>query len=403
MSEQAEVETSLPYWDPYDTEIDDNPYPIWKRLRDDAPVYRNEKYDFWALSRFDDIEAAHKDTATFSSAHGTVLERMTGDIDGTGMMISMDPPDHSHLRALVSRAFTPRRVAALQDRVRALCAELLDRHRGGTGFDYVRDFAAQLPSRVISSLVGVPREDQEAQRQLVDGMFHIEPGVGMANETSSRSALALIGYLGELVAQRTAEPRDDMVSDLVTAEIAGEAGDRRRLTAGECTAFALLLYTAGTETVAKLLGNAAVVLAGHPDQRHELVSEPEVIPNAVEELLRFEPPSPINGRWTTAGVSLHGVGIPTGSRVLLLTGSAGRDERVFADPDRFDVHRPVTRHLSFGHGAHFCIGAALARLEGTIAIEETLRRFPDWSVDRTALRRAHTSTVRGYEAVPILL
>jgi cytochrome P450 len=394
---------AVPYWDPYDTEIDENPYPIWKQLRDVSPVYRNEEYDFWALSRFDDVEAAHKDPATFSSAYGTVLERMSGDVDATGMMIFMDPPEHSHLRALVSRAFTPRRVAALQDRVRALCAELLDRHRGSTGFDYVQDFAAQLPSRVISSLVGVPPEDQEEQRRRVDGMFHIEPGVGMANDTSIHSALALIGYLADLVDQRMAEPRDDLVSDLVRAEIVVEAGGTRRLTAEESTQFALLLYTAGTETVAKLLGNAAVVLAGYPDQRRALLQEPQAIPNAVEELLRFEPPSPINGRWTTSDVSLHGVEIPKGSKVLLLTGSAGRDDRVYVDPDRFDVHRNTPRHLSFGHGAHFCIGAALARLEGRIAIEETLVRFPEWDVDPSGLRRAHTSTVRGYREVPVLL
>jgi cytochrome P450 len=327
---------------------------------------------------------------------------MTGEVDATGMMIFMDPPEHSHLRALVSRAFTPRRVAALQDRVRALCAELLDGHRGSSGFDYVQDFAAQLPSRVISSLVGVPPEHQEEQRQLVEGMFHIEPGVGMVNDTSIRSALALIGYLADLVDQRTAEPRDDMVSDLVRAEIAAGAGTRR-LTAEESTQFALLLYTAGTETVAKLLGNAAVVLADCPDQRRALLKDPQAIPNAVEELLRFEPPSPINGRWTTSDVSLHGVEIPKDSKVLLLTGSAGRDDRVYADPDRFDVHRPTPRHLSFGHGAHFCIGAALARLEGKIAIEETLARFPEWDIDHTGLRRAHTSTVRGYRQVPVLL
>jgi cytochrome P450 len=194
-----------------------------------------------------------------------------------------------------------------------------------------------------------------------------------------------------------------MVSDLVRAEIVVDAGHTRRLTAEESTEFALLLYTAGTETVAKLLGNAAVVLAAYPDQRRELVREPKAIANAVEELLRFEAPSPINGRWTTSDVSLHGVEIPKGSRVLLLTGSAGRDERIFADGDRFDVHRKIQHHVSFGYGAHFCIGAALARLEGRIAIEETLARFPEWDVDQAGLRRAHTSTVRGYRRVPVLL
>jgi cytochrome P450 len=398
----ADVDATALYWDPYDTGIDEDPYPVWKQMRDHAPVYRNEQYDFWALSRFHDIEAAHKDPVTFSSARSTVLERMTGDLDATGMMIFMDPPEHSHLRTLVSRAFTPRRVNALEDRVRALCAELLDPHVGHDGFDYVQDFAAQLPSRVISSLVGVPAEDQEEQRQRVDGMFHIEPGVGMANHTAATSALLLIGYLADLVEQRSGEPRDDLISDLVKADIVDAEGRTRRLTGEECTRFALLLYSAGTETVAKLLGNAAVVLAQHPRQRADLVANPALMPNAVDELLRFEAPSPINGRWTTRDCSFHGVEIPKDSRLLLLTGSAGRDERVFPDPDRFDVRRQMQHHVSFGYGAHFCIGAALARLEGKIALEETLRRFPMWDVDEARVRRVHTSTVRGYQQVPIL-
>jgi cytochrome P450 len=390
-------------WDPYDTDIDDNPYEAWAVLRDHAPVYRNDQYDFFALSRFEDVEAAHRDPATFSSARGTVLERMGQDMAATGMMIFLDPPDHTQLRSLVSRALTPRRMAVLEERVRALCATFLDPHVGGPGFDYVASFAAQLPSHVISTLVGVPPEDQEQSRQLVDAMFHIEPGVGMANQASAEAALALVGYLADLVAERSSSPRDDMVSDLVQSEIVDETGTTRRLTPDECTRFALLLYTAGTETVAKLLGNAAVVLAEHPEQRRELAEHLELLPNAVEELLRYEAPSPVNGRWTTRDVTLHGVEIPRDSKVLLLDGSAGRDERAFPDPDRFDVRRTMQHHLSFGYGIHFCLGAALARLEGRIGLEETLRRFPAWEVDHGGLERAHTSTVRGYRSVPILM
>jgi cytochrome P450 len=399
------VEVTLPTeslrWDPYDTELDDDPYPTWRRLRDEAPVYRNDEYDFWALSRFHDIEEAHKDAVTFSSARGTVLERMGHDLAATGMMIFLDPPEHTGLRVLVSRAFTPRSVRGIQERISAISSDLLDPHVGARGFDYVADFAAQLPSRVISSVVGVPPEDQEPTRQLVDGMFHVEPGVGMANETAAASGLALAGYLAELVQKRTIEPRDDLVSALVQAEVTDDDGSTRRLSPEDCTRFAILLYTAGTETVAKLLGNAAVVLADHPDQRATLVAEPDIIPNAVEELLRFEPPSPINGRWTTGDVELHGTVIPKDSKVLLLTGSAGRDERVFTDPDRFDVRRSMQHHLSFGHGVHFCIGAALARLEARIALEQTLRRFPEWDVDPDGVERVHTSTVRGYRRLRI--
>jgi cytochrome P450 len=392
--------TASLYWDPYDTVLDDDPYPVWKRLRDEAPVYRNDELDFWALSRFADIEAAHKDPTTFSSAHGTVLERMGPNVSQSRMMIFLDPPEHSILRSLVSRAFTPRRVNDIHDRVRQICAELLDPHLETGGFDFVRDFAAQLPSRVISSLVGVSPEDQEPTRRLVEDMFHIEPGVGMVNDISATAALELVVYLAELVEARRAEPRDDLISDLTQAEIT-DGGSTRQLTSDECTEFAILLYTAGTETVAKLLGNAAVVLAANPDQRATLASEPALIPSAIEELLRLEPPSPINGRWTTRDIELHGTLIPKNSKVLLLTGSAGRDERVFADPDRFDVHRSTAHHLSFGYGAHFCIGAALARLEGRVALEETLARFPEWDVDPAGVERAHTSTVRGYRRVDI--
>jgi cytochrome P450 len=397
------MQASTLYWDPYDTDLDDEPYAAWKQLRDQAPVYRNDRYDFWALSRFVDVEAAHKDPLTYSSARGTVLENMGDDMSALGMMIFMDPPAHTRLRALVSRALTPRRVAELQNRARSICAELLDPHVGSGRFDYVQQFATQLPSRVISSLVGVPAEDQEEQRRLVDAMFHIEPGVGTMNEAAATAGLALISYLHDLVEERTAEPRDDMVSDLVRAELADEDGQVRRLTADECTRFTLLLYSAGTETVAKLLGNAAVVLGAHPEQRADLVSHPDVIPNAIEELLRYEAPSPVQGRWTTRDVSLHGVDIPKDSKVLLLTGSAGRDERAFPDAHQFDVRRRIQHHVSFGYGAHFCIGAALARLEGRVAVEETLRRFPNWRVDPDGLARVHTSTVRGYREVAIFV
>jgi cytochrome P450 len=395
------VTVSTLHWDPFDEEVDRNPYPVWKRLRDDAPLYRNDEYGFWALSRFEDVEHAHRDPSTFSSAHGTVLERMEVEAGGSRMMIFLDPPDHTMLRRLVSRSFTPRRITGLDVRIREICADLLDPYLGESGFDFVQDFGAQLPSRVISSLVGVPPADQEPTRQLVDGMFHVEPGVGMVNDTSASAALELAGYLWRLVDERRAAPRDDLISSLVQAEVTDDDGTRRGLTSQECTEFAILLYSAGTETVAKLLGNAAVVLADHPEQRAELVAESDLIPNAIEELLRYEPPSPVQGRWTSRPVDIHGTTLPEGAKVLLLTGSAGRDEREFPDPDHFDVHRTMANHLSFGYGVHFCIGAALARLEGSIGLEEVFRRFPTWDVDDAGVERVNTSTVRGYRRVPI--
>ncbi len=391
------------YWDPFDIEIDTDPHPVWARLRDHTPLYRNDQFDFWAISRFADVEAASKDPKTFSSAHGTVLEIMAERPMGGGQMIFMDPPDHTRMRSLVSRAFTPRRMAALEDRVRAIAGELLDAQSGQSSFDYVKDFAAPLPSRVISTVLGVPLADQPQVLEMIDLLFHIEPGVGMINDTALRARIALFEYLTELLDDRMRSPQDDMLSDLVVAEITEADGSVRRLSQQETAEFAILLVGAGTETVARLLGWAAVVLDEHPDQRAELVADPTLIANAVEELLRYEAPSPVQGRWTMAPVELHGVVVPANSKVLMLTGSAGRDPRKYADADRFDIHRSFDHHVSFGYGVHFCLGAALARMEGRIGIEETLARHPTWTVDRANAQRLHTSTVRGWTRVPLTL
>jgi cytochrome P450 len=391
------------YWDPFDVELIDEPYPTWRRMRDEAPVYRNDRHDFWALTRFADVEAAHRDPHTFSSARGTVLEIMGPDLSRTGQMIFLDPPDHTSLRTLVSRAFTPRRVSQLEERVRELCALMLDAQVGAGGFDYLEDFGARLPSMVISSLLGLPEEDQEDVRHMIDGIFHIEPGVGIVNETAMRAGAEVSRYVGGVLDQRRSDPRDDLLTALVEAEIVDESGEIRRMTPQETVEFAMLLFVAGTETVGRFLGWAAVVLADHPDQRKELAADPTLIPKAVEELLRYEAPSPVQGRWNTRAVELHGQVIPEGSKVLLLTGAAGRDERVYPDADRFDIHRSGQPHVSFGYGIHFCIGAALARLEGRVALEETLKRFPTWDVDHARAERLHTSTVRGYAKVPILV
>ena len=381
------------YWDPFDVVLDTDPHPTWKRMRDEQPVYRNDRYDFYALSRYHDVEAAHRDPATFSSARGTVLELMGNDLSGTGQMIFLDPPEHTELRHLVSRAFTPRRTASLEDRIRDFCAQMLDAQRGRESFDYLQDFGAKLPSMVISSLLGVPDADQETFRHHVDGIFHIEPGVGMANEKSAAASGEIYRYVTELMDLRKAEPQDDLLTALARAGLTRRQG----------TDFAMLLLAAGTETVARLLGWAAVVLAAHPDERADLAADPSLLPNAVEELLRYEAPSPVQGRWTMRDVELHGTVIPASSKVLLLTGSAGRDERAYADPDRFDVHRDLHNHVSFGYGIHYCVGAALARLEGRIALHETLKRYPSWDVDHERAVRLHTSTVRGYSQVPIVV
>ena len=381
------------YWDPFDVEIDIDPHPTWKRMRDDAPVYRNDRHDFYALTRYHDVEAAHRDPAAFSSARGTVLELMGHDLTSTGQIIFLDPPQHTELRHLVSRAFTPRHTAVLEDRVRGFCADMLDAQSGKPGFDFLQDFGAKLPSMVISSLLGVPDEDQETFRHAIDRMFHIEPGVGMVNDTSLTAGNEIYKYLAGQLDERKTAPQDDLLTSLAQAGLSRAAS----------TDFATLLLAAGTETVARLLGWTAVVLAAHPDQRAELAADHSLIPNAIEELLRYEAPSPVQGRTTTRDIELHDTVIPRASKVLLLTGAAGRDERAYPDADRFDIHRDHRNHVSFGYGIHFCVGAALARLEGRIALEETLKRYPEWDVDHDRAVRLHTSTVRGYAQVPIVV
>jgi cytochrome P450 len=387
-------------WDPLDEQFKSDPHAIWRRLRDEAPVYYNDTHDFYALSRFADVDAAHRDPKTFSSAHGTVLEMMTPAVASGGLMIFMDPPDHTRMRRLVSKAFTPRRIAVLEANIRELCAGLLNAQVGAGSFDYVQDFGARVPAYVIAALLGVPPEDRDQVREYIDRSFHLDPETGMVNDVSTNAMLQLHSYVEAQLKERRDAPRDDMFTDLLHGEIV-EDGDIRRLTLEESTMFALLIASAGTETVARLIGWAGLILAEHPDQRAELVADPSLIPNTVEELLRYEAPSPVQGRWTTAPVELHGQVIPTDSKVLLLTGSAGRDERTFPDADTFDIHRTMDHHVSFGYGVHFCLGAALARLEGRIALEETLRRFPEWSVDLERAVPLHTSTVRGYTNLPI--
>lgn len=380
------------YWDPFDVEIDTDPYGLWRRLRDEAPVYRNERMGFYALSRYQDVEAAHRDPATYLSSHGTVLEIMTDSPYEGGMMIFQDPPEHTRLRSMVARAFTPRRMAALEPHIRDICRSLLANWRPGEPFDFVAEFGGVLPSMVICELLGVPSADRQRTKELIDTTFHLDPEQGMINDVSFAAQIELYGYLDALIAQRRVHPGDDLLSALT----------REDITHDECVKFATLLVSAGTETVAKLLGWAAVVFDAHPDQRDLVAADPSLAQNAVEELLRFEAPSPVQGRWTSRDVELHGTTIPAGSKVLLLTGSAGRDERKYPDPDRFDAQRHFDHHVSFGFGIHFCIGAALARMEGRIAVEEALAHAPTWTVDHSAAQRVHTSTVRGWSNVPVV-
>jgi cytochrome P450 len=391
-----------PYYDPYDYEIDANAHAVWKRLRDEAPLYRNDRHDFWALSRFHDVLEASVDVETFSSAEGTVLD-LIGQIQAPYPMIFRDPPEHTQLRKLVSRAFSPRRIADLEAQVRAIAARYLDRHVGSGGFDYVDDFGANLPMMVIGAMLGVPEADHDQIRHWSDEALHREPGETEADAGKRvvETRRKLFGYFAKYLQERRASPRDDMMTDLIEAELRLDDGSTRRLTDLELLVFINLLSAAGNETVARLLGWTGATLARFPAERRRLVDDPSLVPNAVEELLRYEAPSPVQARVVTRDVVRHGQTVPAGAKMLLLTGSAGRDEREYADPDRFDVGRKLERHVTFGYGIHFCLGASLARLEGRVAIEETLRRFPEWDVDWARAEMVHTSTVRGYARLPV--
>jgi cytochrome P450 len=388
-------------WDPLNEKYKADPHAIWKRLRDEQPLYYNEQYDFYAVSRFADVDALSRDPKTFCSSHGTVMEMITVDPIDMEMMIFMDPPEHTRYRRLVSKAFTPRRMRLLEEDIRTLCARLLDDLVGRSSFDYVQDFGARVPAYVIAALLGVPLEDRDRVRGWIDESFHLDPETGMSNDVSAAAMFSFMEYLGTTLADRQKNQRDDMFTDLVNLEIVEDDGVERRLTLAQAVNFAALIGSAGTETVARMLGWAALTLDNNPEQRAELAADPGLIPNCVEELLRYEAPSPVQSRWCTADVEVHGGTIPARSKVVMITGSAGRDERTYPDADRFDIHRKFDHHLSFGYGIHFCLGAALARTEGRIALEETFKRFPEWSVNMDGAVPLHTSTVRGYSKLPI--
>jgi len=394
------VGTEPIYYDPYDYVIDANPHPVWQRMREEQPVYYNEKFGFWALSRFDDVWSAYLDTTTFSSSHGVELRTLDAPIENPPL-IFMDPPQHDRVRKLVSRAFTPKRVSSLEESIAALAGEYLDALVGEASFDYVSDFAALVPPMVIGELLGVPEADRNMVRLWVDEMFHLEDGETEPGPQALAALGNVYGYLQGMVAERRRSPQDDLVSALLDAEVEDADGTLRKLDDAEVLSFVVLLNGAGVETVARLLSWAAVLLARNPDERTRLVRDPALVPNAIEELLRYEAPSPVNGRWVTRPVEFHGITIPAESKILLLNGSANRDHREFDDPDRFDVSRSIKRHITFGYGTHFCLGAALARLEGRIAVAETLARIPTWEIDESEVVMVRTGTVRGYSSVRI--
>ncbi|MFV0318418.1 MAG: cytochrome P450 [Microthrixaceae bacterium] len=389
------------YYDPFDFEIDTDPYPLWKRLRDEQPLYYNERYDFWAVTRFDDVEKAAVDWRTYSSAKGTILELIRAEVElPPGTFIFEDPPDHTRHRSLMSRVFTPRRMNAIEDQVRAFCARALDPLVGSGSFDFIADIGAEMPMRTIGMLLGIPEDDQEMIRDNLDNGLRLEDGQMPDMETDTR--MTNFGNdFGDYIDWRAEHPSDDLMTELLNAEFEDAEGVTRKLSREEVLSYVTLLAGAGNETTTRLIGWTGKVLADHPDQRAELAADPSLIPNAIEELLRFEAPSPVQARYLMNDVELYDTTIPAGNVMLLVNGSANRDERRFPGGDTFDIHRDIDHHLTFGYGIHFCLGAALARLEGRVALEEVLKRFPEWEVDWDNAVQARTSTVRGWEKLPV--
>jgi cytochrome P450 len=395
----ASASTEL-YYDPYDFDIDTDPYPTWKRMRDEAPLYYNERNDFYALSRFEDVRRCLADWKTYISGKGSVLELIKSGMEiPPGSILFEDPPAHDEHRSLLSRVFTPRAMNAIEPEVRRFCGRTLDPLVGTGHFDFIHDLAAEMPMRVIGMLLGIPEEDQVAIRDRLDQSLRLEEGTA----PTPQGDLASVGGDGfaEYVEWRAEHPSDDLMTKLLQAEFVDTTGATRTLTRQEVLGYVGLLAGAGNETTTRLIGWAGKLLAEHPEQRRELAEDLSLIPGAIDELLRFESPSPVQARFVTEEVEHYDQTVPAGSVLLLMNGAANRDERKFADPDRFDIHRTVEQHLAFGYGIHFCLGSHLARLEGRIALEEVLRRFPTWEVDWDHAVQAHTSTVRGWESLPV--
>ncbi len=386
------------HFDPYAYEVHEDPFPVYARLRAEAPVYWNESLRFWALSRHADVLAGFKDWQRFSSRFGVAIDAGTFHENASATMsfLAMDPPRHDRLRALVSKGFTPRRVAELEPRIRAIAIETLDALAGRDQIDFIRDFAGKLPMDVISEMLGVPAADRAMLRGWADDMVHREEGVHSMPQAAIEGGLRSLHYFSEMLARVRKNPGTDLTSALVGAEIDGD-----RLSDREIIGFLILMVVAGNETTTKLLGNALYWLWRNPEQRDRLQRDPALVPHWVEETLRYDNSTQLLARVMAADVEMHGRKLREGDKVVLLLGSGNRDERVFANPDRYDLLRDTAASLSFGQGVHFCLGASLARLEARIALEEVWKRIPNYRIDPAGLVRVHSVNVRGFASMPI--
>lgn len=388
------------YYDPYDVGIVHDPYPTYAVLRDEAPLYYNEKYRFWALSRHADVEQALSNWETFSNSRSDILELVQSDFDMPGgVMMFEDPPVHSMLRALMSRVFTPRRMAAIEDQIREFCVRCLDPHVGSGGFDIIAELASMMPMRVIGMLLGIPESEQIGVRDANDANLRTKPGAPMKVRDADKIADGRI--YADYVQWRSENPSDDLMTALLNVEFEDESGEIRKLTRKEVLHYTQVVAGAGNETTGRLIGWLAKVLAEHPDQRRQVHNDRSLLNRVVDETLRFEPTGPHVARWVAQDFEAYGQTVPAGSAMLLLFGAANRDPRRYRQPDQYDIHRDNISHLTFGKGLHYCLGANLARLEGRVALDELLNRFPDWDIDYATAQLAPTSTVRGWEKLRI--
>ncbi len=385
--------------DPYSYDFHENPYPYYKRLRDEAPIYRNDELNFWALTRHADVHRGFRNSTELSNRLGVSLDPIsrTPEAYRTMSFLAMDDPGHLRLRTLVSKGFTPRRIRELEARVLELTREHLQTALDAETFDYIAEFAGKLPMDVISDLVGVPVEDRQNLRALADTVMHREDGVTDVPQSALVAAMDLLVYYSDMVRQRRKRPTDDLTSALLEAEVDGD-----QLGDDEIMAFLFLMVVAGNETTTKLLGNAIYWAGRNPDQLSTVLADHSRVPLWVEETLRYDTSSQILARLVVGDIEFYDATLRDGDTLLLVPGSAHRDERVFDDPDEFRIDREIgSKLLSFGSGAHFCLGAHLARMEARVALTELLKNIRSFDVDDTNAVRVHSSSVRGFAHLPI--
>lgn len=393
--------TSTVVFDPFSDDFFNAPFSTYRRMRDEAPVYYNETYDFYALTRHADVSVAMKDYETYSSARGIDLQMVQSGNPVPPLVILMDPPEHRRMRSLVNKVFTPRAI----ERQRRMVTETVERFLGSADpehFDVVQDFAALFPVEVITEMLGVPTELRQQVRLLLDKQLVREYGKIEMPEEGIQAGIETGLMYYTIIQERRADPRDDMISALIEAEVERDGGTTK-LDDIEIAGFASLLGGAGAETVTKLIGNAVVTFADHPDQWQKLLDDRSKIPAAIDELLRWEAPAQYVVRYSLKGVELHGMSIPTGGAVLLCIGSANRDERAFSKADTFDIDRDRSeaQNLGMGYGVHSCLGAALARMESAIALDKLLDFMPRYEPARSGLKRVAMTNVVGWHNVPV--